>query len=216
MKSAQLLKHDVEEALLYEPSIRAEKIGVSVNNGVIELDGHVDSFYEKWAVEDATLRVTNVASIASEIIVDLPFESKQTDESIALAATNQLTWNVQVPDTVKIKVVDGQITLQGTTPWRYQRQEAERSLRSLLGVRNIINEIDIRPELVDFNVKTKIEHALKRDAQIGSDRICVETSGNTVTLTGSVCSLRERRDAEHAAFDAPGVANVENLIDIMN
>jgi len=216
MKSAQLLQHDVEEALLFEPSVRAEKIGVSVNNGVVELDGHVDSFYEKWAVEDAALRVANVSSIASEIIVDLPFDSKRTDEDIALAATNQLTWNIQVPDTIKIMVADGQVTLEGTAQWRYQKQEAERCLRSLLGVRNVINEIEIKPKVSVADVKAKIEDALKRDAQIESDQIYVETSGNTVTLRGSVGSWSQRRDAEHAAFDAPGVAYVQNLIEILN
>ena len=57
-----------------------------MNKGVVELDGHVGSFYEKWAAERAALRVFNVTAVASEIVVDLPFESKRSDEDIALAA----------------------------------------------------------------------------------------------------------------------------------
>jgi osmotically-inducible protein OsmY len=45
MNDSQLQK-DVEQALHWEPSIDNENIGVSVKNGVVELDGHVETFYE--------------------------------------------------------------------------------------------------------------------------------------------------------------------------
>ena len=49
MKDDEQLQSDVEQELRWDPSIRAERIGVSVKSGVVELDGHVESFYEKWA-----------------------------------------------------------------------------------------------------------------------------------------------------------------------
>jgi osmotically-inducible protein OsmY len=216
MRIAELLKCDVEDALRYEPRIHAERIGVSVNRGVVELDGHVDSFYEKWAAEDAAIRVANVESIASEIIVDLPFASKRTDIDIAFAAGNQLAWNILVPDTIKVVVVDGNLTLQGTAEWRYQREEAESTVRSLHGVKSIVNEIALTARISPVNVKVNIQNALRRDAQIDSEQVKVEVNGSSVTLSGNVSSWRERRDAEHAAFDAPGVGCVVNRIEISN
>jgi osmotically-inducible protein OsmY len=115
MKTAEQLKSDVEQELRWEPSVQAAQIGVSVKNGVVELDGHVGSFYEKWAAERAALRVANVKSIASEIVVDLSSTSARTDEDIALAVTNQLDWNFSLPDTIKVKVADGWVFLQGST-----------------------------------------------------------------------------------------------------
>jgi osmotically-inducible protein OsmY len=200
--------------LRWEPSVHAEQIGVSVKNGVVELDGHVGSFYEKWGAERAALRVANVKSIASEITVDLSSTSARTDEDIARAATNQLTWNYSVPDTIKVKVADGWVSLHGSAEWQYQREEAARVIRPLLGVKGISNEIQLKPKVSAMGVKDKIEEALKRDAQIDSDNITVEAAGNIVTLRGSVHSWRERQDAEHAAFAAPGVASVANLIEI--
>lgn len=214
MRAAELLRNDVQDALRYEPRIHAERIGVSVRNGVIELNGHVDSFYEKWAAEDAAIRVANVESIASGIIVDLPFASKRTDVDLAFAAGNQLAWNILVPDTIKVMVVDGNITLEGTAEWRYQRDEAEQSVRSLLGVKSIVNEIALTAKISPVNVKVNIQNALRRDAQMDSDRVGVEVNGSSVTLTGHVSSWRERRDAEHAAFDAAGVESVVNQIEI--
>jgi len=109
-----------------EPSVHAEQIGVSVKNGVVELDGHVGSFFEKWGAERAALRAANVRSIASEIVVDLTPLTERSDEDIALTATTQLNWNFSVPETIKVTVTKGWVTLQGTTEWQYQREEAER------------------------------------------------------------------------------------------
>jgi osmotically-inducible protein OsmY len=214
MKTAETVKNDVEQELRWDPSVCAEKIGVSVNNGVVELDGHVGSLYEKWAAERAALRVVNVTSVASEIIVDLPFDSVRTDEDIARAVSNHLAWNFQVPDTIKVRVADGWVTLLGTVDWQYQREEAERVVRSLNGVKAVVNEIELKPKVSATGVKIKIENALKRDAQIEAENITVEAIGNTITLRGRVHSWRERNDAENAAFGAPGVASVANLLTI--
>jgi osmotically-inducible protein OsmY len=143
MKTTETIKNDVEQELRWEPSICATKIGVSVNDGVVELDGHVGSLFEKWAAERAALRVANVTSVASEIIVDLPFENVRTDEAIVLAAGNQLNWNLQVQETIEIKVSKGWITLHGTAEWQYQKEEAARVVRSLRGVTAVTNEIKL-------------------------------------------------------------------------
>ena len=214
MKTAETIKNNVEQELRWEPSVCATKIGVSVNDGVVELDGHVGSLYEKWAAERAALRVVDVTSVASEIVVDLPFESERTDEDIASAAANHLTWNSQVPDTIKLKVSNGWITLQGTAEWQYQKEEAARAVRSLRGVKAVSNEIELKPTVHTTDIKVKIEDALKRDAQIEAKDITVETSGALVTLRGRVHSWREYDDAERAAFSAPGVGSVSNLLTV--
>jgi osmotically-inducible protein OsmY len=214
VKTAELIKNNVEQELRWEPSVCATKIGVSVNNGVVELDGHVDSMYEKWAAERATLRVVDVTSVASEIIVDLPFASQRNDEDIAFAAANHLSWNSQIPETIKLKVSDGWITLQGTAEWQFQKEEAARAVRALRGVKAVVNEIELKPTVSNADIKIKIEDALKRDAQIEAKDITVETSGALVTLRGRVHSWREHDDAEHAAFSAPGVGSVTNLLTV--
>ncbi|MGA3344454.1 MAG: BON domain-containing protein [Terracidiphilus sp.] len=214
MNTAETIKNEVEQELRWEPSVCATKIGVSVNDGVVELDGHVGSLYEKWAAERAALRVGNVTSVASEIIVDLPFESERTDEDIASVAANHLNWNLQVPDTIKLTVSKGWVTLQGTAEWQFQKEEAARVVRSLRGVKGVSDDIALKPTLSAVGVKIKIEDALKRDAQIEAKNITVEAAGNAVTLRGRVHSWREREDAEHAAFAAPGVGSVSNLLTV--
>jgi osmotically-inducible protein OsmY len=214
MKNDEQLQSDVEQELRWDPSVRAEQIGVSVKGGVIELDGHVDSYYEKWAAERAAIRVTNAKAIANEIKVELPSSATRTDEDIARTAINHLEWNYSVPETVKVVVVNGSVTLKGTSEWQYQKEEAERAVRLLKGVRWVFNEIAVTPKVSAVDVKTKIESALKRNAETDAKHITVETSDSKVTLRGHVRSWVEREQAEKAAWAAPGVSKVEDLITI--
>ena len=214
MTNDRQLQRDVEQELAWEPSINAEQIGVSVKDGVVELDGHVGSYYEKQAAERAALRIANVKAIASEIRVELPFSAVRTNEDIARAAKNQLEWNISIPTSVKVKVDDGWVTLQGNVDWQYQKQEAERCVRPLLGVRGVTNKITLQPKVLAGDVKNKIEEALKRNAQVDADHIAVTTSDGVVTLSGRVKTWAERRAAENATFAAPGVTKVNNRIQI--
>ena len=214
MKNDEQLQADVEQELRWEPSVCAEKIGVSVKGGVVELDGHVDSFYEKWGAERAAMRVANAKAVASEIKVELPSSASRTDEDIARTALDHLTWNYSVPNTVKVQVTDGAVTLKGTTEWQYQKEEAERAVRSLMGVKWISNEITVTPRVSAVDVKAKIECALKRNAETDARHITVETTDGSVILRGHVRSWVEREEAEHAAWAAPGVTMVEDLIAI--
>ena len=79
------------------------------------------------------MRVANTRALASEIQVDVPSSEIRTDEEMARIAMSHLAWNFSVPNTVKVQVSNGWLTLQGTTEWQFQKEEAENALRQLKG-----------------------------------------------------------------------------------
>jgi osmotically-inducible protein OsmY len=99
--------------------------------------------------------------------------------------------------------------------WQFQKEAAERAIRYLTGVRGVTNTIRIKPTLASpAEVSRKIKEALVRGAQFDADRIVVEAQEGKITLRGTVRSYAERKEAERAAWSAPGVTEVEDKIAI--
>lgn len=61
-----------------------------------------------------------------------------------------------------------------------------------------------------------IEEALTHLPEYGRDRIHVEVRGPKVVLKGTVGSWIDEAEAERIAFDAPGIQEVENRLEIVD
>ena len=157
------IQSDVLVELKWDARVMPNEIGVLVKDGVVTLTGWVDSYTKKWAAEDATHRVRGVKAVANNIEVRLPSSSERTDADIAAAAVRALDWDAFVPiDKIDVTVSKGWVTLKGEVEWQYQKQDADRVIRRLSGVKGVTNLITIKPHLTASELKTKIEQALVR------------------------------------------------------
>jgi osmotically-inducible protein OsmY len=203
------LQRDVIAQLDWEPSVNAAQIGVEVSNGVVTLAGHVGSFAEKWEAEQLVLRMSGIKALAMELDVTLPGASRRLDADIAQAAENALAWLTAVPTArVHVMVEGGWLSLSGDVDWHYQRLAAALAVRFLMGVRGVSDTIAILPKVALTALKSEIEGALARNAQLGAKQIAVRIDGAELTLSGTVASWAEREVARHAAWGTPGVRNV--------
>ncbi|MEA2511930.1 MAG: hypothetical protein QOF01_190 [Thermomicrobiales bacterium] len=215
---AEILESVLAE-LEWDPEVgRADDIAVLVEDGVVTLSGTVDSYAKKLAAERAALRVGGVRAVANDIAVRLVVPTHdRTDTSIAKAVSEALDSNVLVPKgRIKVAVELGRVTLEGDVDWQFEREEAERTARRVDGVVDVTNEIVVKPRgnVTEAEIKSGIERALLRSAEVDAEQIKVIVEGGRVILTGVVHSWAEREAAEQAAWRAPGVTQVVNKIEV--
>ncbi|HEY0481361.1 MAG TPA: BON domain-containing protein [Kofleriaceae bacterium] len=209
------IQKDVLAELKWDARVSPNEIGVSVKNGVVTLTGHIDSFYKKWAAEQAAHRVRGVMAVANDIEVKLPSSSERTDDEIADSAVRALETDALLgARKLQITVSGGWVTVRGEVEWNFLKNDAERLLRRLWGVKGVTNLITVKLRPTPTELKDKIEKALLRSAELDARKISVDIQGSKAILKGTVRSWAEREEAERTAWGAPGILQVEDRIQV--
>jgi len=207
---------DVGAELFWDPKVDSEAIAVSADDdGSVTLRGTVGSFREKREAKKTAERVYGVTKVNNELQVRLMTSDSRDDADLRGDILQALMLDALVPATVDASVDDGFVTLTGTADWQYQRDEAEFVAANIVGVLEVLDEIELTGPTPDAgNVADAIESAFKRSAKLDAEDLTVATSNGTVTLSGSVRSWSEHDDAIAAAWAAPGVRKVDDRITV--
>lgn len=217
MKNDADLQANVLRELEWDSRVDHTDIGVTVRNGIVTLTGSVDAYAKRVAAQQAAHRVQGVLDVANDIAVKLSGIGPLSDSDIAQAVRDALDWNVFVPATrIRSTVADGRVTLEGDVDYLVQRDDAEKAIQHLNGVRLVINNIIVKPpkSLRTEDVRRAIEEALQRRAARESERLLIESSDGIVTLSGSVHTWADRKAAIGAARGTPGVRSVHDQLRI--
>ena len=206
------LRTAVLREMEWRPDIHSQDINVKVSGSAVALTGFVDTFAEKASAEKAAKSVRGVIFLSNDIEVR---PSTRTDPEIARDVQQVLKSHATVPETnIGATVREGFVTLEGTVEWNYQKASAVEAAESVRGVLGVWNRIAVKPRVSPTSAKDAIDAALRRSAELDAKNIYVSAHGSTVELSGKVHSLLEREGAERAAWAAPGIEWVVNLIQV--
>ncbi|MBD3161465.1 MAG: BON domain-containing protein [Candidatus Eisenbacteria bacterium] len=202
----------VENEIWIDEVLDPNAIDIVTMNGIVTLDGTVQTLLEKDRVERIVETTRGVRAVVDRIEVE-PVE--RPDPELEAAVRNALLAD---PATeayeVTVSVTDGAVTLNGTVESWAERSLAETVAKEIRGIRRIENEIDVQFETDrgDYEIEQEIEKRLKNDVRVDDYLIDVEVDAGTVRLTGTVGSLGEKQRAKTDAWVA-GVTLVdaENL-----
>jgi osmotically-inducible protein OsmY len=214
-KDSRLQKAVLAE-LSWEPRVAAAHIGVTADNGVVTLSGHVTSFVERHAAETAARRVNGVKAVVEGLEVRLAFDGGRGDDDIAAAAVERLAWDASVPvDAIKVSVEQGWVTLSGAVEWFFQKESAELAVRPLRGVVGLTNQIALHARANAQTISDDILHALGRSWFFDPQTIEVTDKNGKVRLSGTAPSPYARQLAAETAWASPGTLEVQNDVQVV-
>jgi osmotically-inducible protein OsmY len=201
----------VEAELEWLPTESSANLGVSVNHGVVELSGEVDTLTARYRAVRAAERVVGVTTVVDHVVVAGEPEAVAGDIELAKRIRSILDWYQTIPgDRIRAEVVDGTVTLTGSVDWNDHRRAAERAIRSLVGVKSVSSRITLSPRPAPSDFTDQLREAIRRRWALGEAQITVHCDGNEVYLEGTVPTLTARRLASDIAWRHPSVCEVYN------
>ena len=137
------------------------------------------------------------------------------DNELRRDIERELEWEPSIDERpIGVSVVDGVVTLTGEVDSYAEKWKAERTAERVSGVKAIANKLEVRlsGQRSDTDLAEAAVHALKWNVMVPSDQVKVEVENGWVKLVGTVNYDYQRRAAERAVRNLPGVRGISNLI----
>ena len=138
------------------------------------------------------------------------------DEDISRAVRTELMIAPNIsPDSLKINVVNGIVTLSGTTDNILTKKRAAKIAESVTGVLEVRNKIKvIKTVRNDADIKDDIITAIDNNPATDAFQVSTKVDNGNVTLSGIVQSWQEKELCGRIAETVKGVLDVVNNIKI--
>jgi osmotically-inducible protein OsmY len=222
MVSDKEIKQVIEEAFNYDPRLSPSNLTVSVENGVVTLNGQVHDLRAKRAAEQDANNTVGVWLVRNRIKVrpDMgPHTSPAPDVDAELAKKirlallrNPYTHQHEIGVTVNNRLV----MLDGAVNSNLEKAKAEEVVSAVKGVAAVTNNLRVMKTWTprdDWEIKKDIEDELWWSPFVDEDDVSVNVTDGTATLVGVVDTLRERRVATENAYEG-GAKHVRNELKV--
>ena len=113
-------------------------IVVSVNNGIVVLDGRTSYYYERAAAERTVRFLDGVRAVENHILVEPPALAHDVRVCVANAL---LRTAADEATRIAVQAVDGTVILHGVVHSPAERDAAERAAWTVEGVRSVIDNL---------------------------------------------------------------------------
>ncbi len=205
------IAREITEAIAWDTRIHYPHIRVTVDGGLVYLGGVVERLIEKLAAEEDAARVAGVTQVISNVVVqpDRPVTDGEIAENIRRAFRRDVRID---EDNFEVYVESGVATLRGEVPTIMEKWAALDVAGLTYGVTGVLDQIEVLPTdtASGHALEESIAAALERVAGLDERKIHAHVDGHKVTMTGTVDFLYQRREAERAVSDIPGVAYIQN------
>jgi osmotically-inducible protein OsmY len=122
--------------------VPADKVIVTVNEGIVTLEGEVEWPHQKDAAEAALEHLLGVRGILNEITVKPAVSPTEVKRKIVDALGRSALF---VGDRIVVEAADGKVTLSGHVSSMIEREEAERTARAAPGIERVDNRLIVTP-----------------------------------------------------------------------
>jgi len=134
------IQENIENILSWNSDIDVMDIDVSVEGGVVTLEGTVDEYWKKWKAVELASDVSGVIDVLDELTV-VPTGSF-IDKDIAETIRDAFDRNLYIDaDDITVEVEHGKVTLTGVVPTNFVRSKAGDIASYTAGVIEVNNNL---------------------------------------------------------------------------
>lgn len=129
------------EALQRDVFVPSDRITTTVTDGIVTLEGTVESWIEYDDAARAVARIAGVREVKNHLVVDPPAVAQHAVRAAIEGALSRHA--AHASKHINIAVADGVVILSGTVPSWADRRAVEGAVRGTKGVRNIENRVRV-------------------------------------------------------------------------
>ncbi|GJL79320.1 MAG: hypothetical protein NPINA01_23090 [Nitrospinaceae bacterium] len=222
----QEIEKNLKKAIEEDPVTESYQIDFSVHEGIVTLNGKVDSYQEKFLATQVAKGVKGVRKVNNKI-KPAPKEHR-LDEEIKAEIKRRLKLNVWIFDGgITVNVENGKVSLTGTIGSEAEKNRVRynswvtgvKEIDDLgLAINTFIRSEDLRKtkpvSLEDDEIRDAVNEVLALDPRVKPAGIKIKVSDGIVRLEGTVKHFLIKKAAEQDASNTVGVKKIINNIKV--